>query len=348
MEYFSKYLRQPEIWIPHYPTLQESVFSSQFGGIGYQSDEELNNITEEEYNKLFNNNNNDDNSKDNSTNAVYTFVSTNNNNLTDIGQIIIPYPPYMYYFYDIYNGIKLVPIGVPRLLGNNTSSPFWNIWSQLNFTIEGNFGYGGIYVCLVGEPSCASNGLSSYLNYIKSKTITSLSSYSSDTTYIPQSILPTIPTKPTLDPPPKDMIFINGTGEELYWFNVTGIEIEGDDVTPGVDVQYNIFGETQPMKNHSLLININSFYIDQYPVTNFQYYLYLLDNGFPSNINNTVSCYNYLKDWNWSNITSIYNCSTPYNCNCNKLQSLNIYPQPDKLTYSSPVTWISYGSPNIL
>src|SRR5437879_11594683 len=80
----------------------------------------------------------------------------------------------------------------------------------------------------------------------------------------PHHITPITATKPP-EGTPTDMVKIPAGA---FRFKVQGIEIEGfDDI--GVDVQYP--WEDSPRRYHEHVMNVNSFWLDKYPVTNEQF-----------------------------------------------------------------------------
>ena len=180
--------------------------------------------------------------------------------------------------------------------------------SQLNVNIDvEGLGYGAILgtfscffiltqICintinvLATFDSRANNkDLDSFLTTMNTMTQKPLSSYSSTWRYLLQTMTEIPATKYYASPPDANMVTIPS---RLYYFENTGVEIEGGDST-GVDVQY--FWEKSPRKDHSQTININQFYMDKYPVTCKDYKTYLDASKYkPSDP------YNYLKNWNYS------------------------------------------------
>ena len=84
--------------------------------------------------------------------------------------------------------------------------------------------------------------------------------------FLPQhlvAIAPTAPHKTT----PAGMVLIPAA--KNFKFDVKGVMIEGDDIPKGVDVQYP--WEKTAGRVHHHVMDIKSFYIDKYPVTNAQF-----------------------------------------------------------------------------
>ena len=74
-----------------------------------------------------------------------------------------------------------------------------------------------------------------------------------------------------------------------YLFKVKGIEIEGgDDI--GVDVQYP--WENSPRRFHEHFMDMKSFWIDKYPVTNEQFKKFLAETNY-----HPKDDLNFLRDW---------------------------------------------------
>jgi len=88
---------------------------------------------------------------------------------------------------------------------------------------------------------------------------------------------------------PPEMAYISGTS--AWQFVVSGIEIEGGNMV-GVDVQYP--WESEPGRYHNSSIQISSFYMDIYPVTNLQYKQFANSSNYYPKVPDN---YNYLLDW---------------------------------------------------
>eukprot|EP01084_Bolivina_argentea_P288865 495873_1 len=132
-------------------------------------------------------------------------------------------------------------------------------------------------------------------------TQTPLNSYSTIWNYLLQNMTVIAPTKLYSSPPDSNMVSIPFG---VYLFNNTGVEIEGRDIN-GVDVQYKF--ESQPQKEHLQTMTINKFFIDKYTVTCLEYEKYLNASGY-----RPLDRYNYLKNWDYNNVTDTYNYPKGY------------------------------------
>ena len=147
-------------------------------------------------------------------------------------------------YFDLYHGVELKPQTRP---GGRT---------VLAFSIEAK-GYGAI-LATNREPDSNVVALMSRMKDLTSKP---LASFSHEWKVLPQEIVPILATE-TASQAPAGMIKIPGADID---FKVSGIEIEGfNDV--GVDVQYP--WEDAPRRFHEHPMQMKSFYIDKYPVTN--------------------------------------------------------------------------------
>src|ERR1022692_4412354 len=93
------------------------------------------------------------------------------------------------------------------------------------------------------------------------------------------------PSKPASSPP-DGMLKIPGGRFE---FRVSGIEIEGSD-WEGLDVQYP--WETSPRRSHDHVMQVATFYIDRYPVTNADFKRFLDASRY-----SPADGHNFLRDW---------------------------------------------------
>jgi formylglycine-generating enzyme required for sulfatase activity len=171
-------------------------------------------------------------------------------------------------YFDLYHGIELKP----------DHNPDGKI--ALSFRIEAH-GYGA----LLATRTPPDTDLQSLLLKMKTMTAKPLASYSHEWNVLPQQIVPITGTKPPAAPP-SDMIEIPASA---FVFKVHGIEIEGfNDI--GVDVQYP--WEDSPQRFHEQPMQIKSFWIDKYPVTNAQFKTFM--DGTHYHPPNDVD---FLRDW---------------------------------------------------
>jgi len=171
-------------------------------------------------------------------------------------------------YFDLYHGTELKP----------ESNSHGRV--VLSFDIEAH-GYGA----LLATKAPRSPGIQELVSKMKTMTDKPLASYSHEWKVLPQQIVPIAATQPASTPPP-DMIKIPG-GDFL--FDVQGIEIEGSDDI-GVDVQYP--WENSPQRFHQHPMQVRSFWIDTYPVTNAQFKKFLDSTHYhpPDDLN-------FLRDW---------------------------------------------------
>ena len=180
--------------------------------------------------------------------TVWTIINRNEYNISG-PQIELPAQEGMHYF-DLYHGVQLTP----ESRGNKV---------VLTFDL-GEKDYGAILTTKAALPE----PLKRLMTTMKAMTAKPLTAFSREWTFLPQHIVPMAATKPPAETP-TDMVKIPA-GD--FRFKVQGIEIEGfDDI--GVDVQYP--WEDSPRRYHEHLMNVKSFWIDKYPVTNEQFKKFL-------------------------------------------------------------------------
>jgi len=197
---------------------------------------------------------------------LWTIV--NRNDYTVNGQQMkVPYKDDITY-YDVWHGCILKPVKKDNEV-------------IISFSIERN----GFASILAIKNSMVNNELESYLKQMSDMTKTDLSQYSNTWQPVKQQIVEIKNTTPAAIVP-EGMIKIPGI---KYNMNVSGIEIEGGE-NPGVDVQMP--GEEVPHRHHYYEVDINAFYMDEYPVTNKQF------KEFMNAVNyKPVDTINFLKDW---------------------------------------------------
>eukprot|EP00823_Brevimastigomonas_motovehiculus_P006925 TRINITY_DN5950_c0_g1_i1.p1 TRINITY_DN5950_c0_g1~~TRINITY_DN5950_c0_g1_i1.p1 ORF type:complete len:734 (-),score=191.58 TRINITY_DN5950_c0_g1_i1:256-2427(-) len=196
--------------------------------------------------------------------ALFTFINRNAANLTG-GQIIIGCKSGRDRFFDVYHGVELSTSCVLDLV-------------ELKFDIEAN-GYGAIYRHPVAR--ALPDGFDLFLSNMKQMSVRALSSYSNVWTPLYQHIVAS-PASPassasSLLSLPRRNTPIKVPGTSKYKFEVKGLEIEGPEGWP-VDCQYP--WEKTPQRAHSQMLNISTFFMDQYPVTNEEYAQFLHDSAY--------------------------------------------------------------------
>lgn len=182
-------------------------------------------------------------------------------------QIEIPVTTAMRFF-DLYHGTELTP----EKSGTGTV--------VLSFLIEAN-GYGAILATSRGPDA----NVQTLMSTMKRMTATPLASYSHEWQFLPQHIVP-VDAAVAVGGPNPDMVKV---AEGDFLFRVSGIEIEGFD-NVGVDVQYP--WESSPRRFHEQPMQIKSFYIDKYPVTNVQFKKFLDATHYQPE-----DALNFLRDW---------------------------------------------------
>jgi iron(II)-dependent oxidoreductase len=171
-------------------------------------------------------------------------------------------------YFDLYHGIELTP-------ERNADGKV-----ELSFSIEAH-GFGA----LLGTQTAPDSVLQSLMSMMHEMTRRPLTDYSHEWKVLPQQIVPIAATKPAAAVP-ANMVRVPA-GD--FIFKVQGIEIEGaNDV--GVDVQYP--WEDSPRRFHEHPMQIKSFWIDKYPVTNSEFKNFLVSTHY-----HPQDDLNFLKDW---------------------------------------------------
>jgi iron(II)-dependent oxidoreductase len=197
--------------------------------------------------------------------TLWTVVNRNQYDVSG-RQMTVPYKQGMRYF-DLYHGAELAPLQEGAV-------------SVLSFSTEAH-GYGAI-LASPGEPDAQTLQLMTKMKVMTEKP---LSAFSHDWEPLSQELVEIQPSKASSSVP-EGMLRIE-PGDFL--FKVQGIEIEGgDDV--GVDVQYP--WEDSARRFHEHRVQIKSFYIDKYPVTNAEFKKFLDASHY-----HPKDDLNFLKDW---------------------------------------------------
>ena len=197
--------------------------------------------------------------------TVWTLVNRNEYDVT--GREISVDAKTGFRYFDLYHGVELQP---EHEEGKDV----------LSFAMEAH-GFGAI-LATTNEPDAKLRDLMKRMKAITEKP---LSSFSNEWKPTPQQLLETAPTK-LASAAPEGMIKIPANS---FLFKVRGIEIEGSNDVE-VDVQYP--WEDMPRRFHEHKMEIRSFYIDKYPVTNAEFKKFLEASHYhPQND------LNFLRDW---------------------------------------------------
>jgi iron(II)-dependent oxidoreductase len=198
--------------------------------------------------------------------TVWTIVNRNEYDVA--GHQIELQPEEEMRYFDLYHGTELKPERNPE--GKVV----------LSFEVEAH-GYGA----LLATKTAPNAGIQALLSKMKEMTAKPLASYSQEWMVLPQQIVPMVGTKPP-SASPAGMVKIPAGN---FVFKVQGIEIEGfNDI--GVDVQYP--WENSPRRFHEHPIQMKSFWIDTYPVTNAQFKKFLDSAHY-----HPQDDLNFLRDW---------------------------------------------------
>ncbi|HEX3119355.1 MAG TPA: formylglycine-generating enzyme family protein, partial [Candidatus Acidoferrum sp.] len=176
--------------------------------------------------------------------AVWTIVNRNEYDLTG-AQMELPAADGVRYF-DLYHGVELQPTRV----GNNV---------RLSFTM-GAKDYGAI----LATKAAPDAKITALMVRMKSMTVKPLSDFSNEWKALPQQIVEIAATKPSASAPPEMIKIPAGT----FNFRVHGIEMEGSNDS-GVDTQMP--WEDSPRRYHEHVLEMKSFWIDKYLVTNAEF-----------------------------------------------------------------------------
>jgi iron(II)-dependent oxidoreductase len=198
--------------------------------------------------------------------TLYTFVNRNEYDV-NAQQITLTNTSGRRY-YDAWHGTELKPVESNGLV-------------FLSFPMEAH-GYGAV---LAVDSGAGAADLDTCLKHMSQLTRTPLTSYSHEWHFLPQQIVE-IPSAKAPGSAPAGMVKIPA-GE--FDFRVTGIEIEGENWV-GLDVQYP--WEDSPRRGHSHRMQVKSYYIDKYPVTNGDFKKFLDASGYKP-----IDSHNLLRDW---------------------------------------------------
>jgi gamma-glutamyl hercynylcysteine S-oxide synthase len=200
--------------------------------------------------------------------TIYTLV---NRDSTDIQgrQLQLPYKEGMKYF-DLWNGIELTP----QRVDNNVF---------LSFPVESH-GFGAI---LVIKPQELNNSVNQFLTDMHTLAMKPLKSFSITWNPLQQQLVTIKSTNPATKTP-EGMVLIPQA--KNYIFESIGVMIEGNKVPTAIGVQHP--WEKHPSRSQNHVMNIPSFYIDKYPVTNKQFKKFMDATHY-----HPKDGHNFLKDW---------------------------------------------------
>ena len=155
-------------------------------------------------------------------------------------------------------------------------------FATLSFEMEGQ-GYGAV---LAVDPGAAVPNLDAYLARMRTLTSRPLSAFSHEWRALPQRMADARASKPASSAPGGMVRIPAGR----FDFRVSGVEIEGFD-WEGLDVQYP--WEPSARRSHDHVMQIASFYIDRYPVTNADFKRFMYSSKY-----RPADDHNFLRDWN--------------------------------------------------
>jgi gamma-glutamyl hercynylcysteine S-oxide synthase len=197
--------------------------------------------------------------------TVWTIVNRNEYEVTG-PQIELPFVDGMRYF-DLYHGAELQP----TRSGDKV---------RLAFAI-GEKDYGAI----LATKSAPDAKISSLMTRMKSMTAKPLTDFLHEWKPLPQHLVEIAATKLAATAPP-DMVKIPAA---TFNFRVHGIELEGSNDS-GVDTQMP--WEQSPRRYHEHVLELKSFWIDKYPVTNAEFKKFLDATRY-----HPKDDLNFLRDW---------------------------------------------------
>jgi len=197
--------------------------------------------------------------------TLWTIVNRNEYDVAG-PEVELPAQEGMRYF-DLYHGVELTP--EPR--GTKIA---------LTFDMEAKG-----YEALLATKSAPRESMKALMDEMRTMTAKPLASFSHEWTFLPQKMTEIAATKPPSGAPANMVKIPQGN----FRFKVEGIEIEGSDDI-GVDVQYP--WEDSPRRYHERMMKVESFWMDEYPVTNEQFKKFLEATSY-----HPKDDLNFLRDW---------------------------------------------------
>lgn len=200
--------------------------------------------------------------------TVYTLVNRDSAD-REGRQLRLPYKEGLRYF-DLWNGTALTP----QRTGNSV---------YLSFPMEGR-DFGAVLAIESHAPDVAFNQFLTGMHALAGRPLKSLSAAWKP---LPQQVVAIGKTSPAVKTP-KNMVLIPATGN--YTFTSDGVMIEGNELPAALGVQHP--WEDHPARSQKHLMEIASFYIDKYPVTNSQFKIFLDETKY-----HPKDDHHFLKDW---------------------------------------------------
>ena len=216
--------------------------------------------------------------------CVYTLVNRDSNDRVG-AQLRLPYEKEVRYF-DLWNGRELSARREDTLV-------------SLLFPVEGS-GFGAV---LAARPEVLDSAFFRFLAVMHARSIRPLRSYPVDWNPLPQRLVAAGDTKTdiktggeaTAAKTPRGMVFIPGT--DRYLFASDGVMIEGNELPTAVGVQHP--WEKHPSRSQKHVLRIQAFYIDEYPVTNRQFKVFMDASHYKP-----ADDHHFLRDWSNGNYPS--------------------------------------------
>jgi iron(II)-dependent oxidoreductase len=196
--------------------------------------------------------------------TLWTVINRNEYDVTG-EQMSLPVEAGMRYF-DVWHGVELKPVVAD---GRAT----------LSFDMEAN-GFGAMLATAAPDAS-----LQTLMKEMQQLNKVRLDSFSAQWTVLPQKIAEVARTK-VAGLAPEGMVKVPAT---TFRFQVDGVETEGGNLA-GVDVQYP--WESTARRHHDHTMQVASFYIDKYPVTNADFKKFVDAAKY-----HPKDDHNFLKDW---------------------------------------------------
>ena len=201
--------------------------------------------------------------------TVYTFINRDSTAKKGV-QLVLPYRKHVRYF-DLWNGVPLIP----RVENGQT---------YLSFPIESN-GFG--CVLAAGIHDTLDGAFYRFLADQRSRNMRMRKNDSPAWQPVSQKIVPIQQTK-SYQQRPSGMLPIPAV--KHYLFRTQGVMLEGQKLPGANGIQYP--WEVHPADSQSHWMSIPSFYMDQYPVTNKQFKIFLEASRY-----HPRDDHNFLKDW---------------------------------------------------